>query len=255
MPYLNCSVQQRATRSSRTDAVTLKPHVILKVQGDGNCLYRSLSQLAFNTEHYFESIKKCILAFVQQQKNEGLFTKLAQDFEGRKFVPLELVRKRVISSSCWGTHENIFICATLLQSPILVYCSSITKWVQFNPLSANDVCLSVNEQCVLHLINHDNTHYDAVNPQIGAILYSMDGVECNISLPQPLTAWQLTLMVVFYTLMVLLYTLVALLYTIVVLLVHHHGAIVHPHGIHTLTKYTPSWCRVLCRLQRTTILE
>ena len=63
---LNCSVQQRATRSSRTDAVSLKPHVILKVLGDGNCLYRALSQLVFNTELYFESIKKCILAFVQQ---------------------------------------------------------------------------------------------------------------------------------------------------------------------------------------------
>ena len=131
---LNCSVQQRATRSSRNDVVSLKPHFILKVQGDGNGLYRSLSQLVFNKEHYFESIKKCILIFVQQKKNEGLFTKLTQDFEGTKFVPSEFVRKRVISSSFGGTHEDIFIFATLLQSPILVYCSNTTKWVQFNPM-------------------------------------------------------------------------------------------------------------------------
>lgn len=44
---LNCSVLQRLTRSLKTDEVSLQPHVILKVQGDGNCLYRS-SQLLFN---------------------------------------------------------------------------------------------------------------------------------------------------------------------------------------------------------------
>ena len=71
-----------------------------------------------------------------------------------------------MSSSCWGMHEDIFIFATLLQSPILVYCLNITKWVQFNPLFINDVCLSSNEQCVLHLIKFDNMHYDAVQPRV-----------------------------------------------------------------------------------------
>ena len=67
-------------------------------------------------------------------------------------------RKRVTSSSCWGTYEDIFIFATLLQSPILVYCSNTVKWVH----CLHMMCV----QCVLHLINHDDLHYDAVNAQI-----------------------------------------------------------------------------------------
>ena len=104
-----------------------KPTKLCKIQGDGNCLFRSLSYLVTGRQVYHKIIRSKIVEHMRNIEN-SLHPHINSSLEEY------LVRTGMNSQSVWGTDIEILTACSLLETDIYVYSwvGSIYKWQKFS---------------------------------------------------------------------------------------------------------------------------
>lgn len=141
------------------------------IRGDGNCLFRALSKIIYNTESCHEEIRQAVV---------DLMEKFPKDFE--QFIDGKSIHLHIISmrkDGTWGTQAEIYGAATLLQRDIYILSPDPLgkqyRWLLFSPrFEITDV--DSYDSCYITLCHTNGNHYDRIAPLIG---------RCNCHLMPP----------------------------------------------------------------------
>lgn len=141
------------------------------IRGDGNCFFRALSKVIYNTESCHEEIRQAVV---------DLMEKYPKDFE--QFIDGKSIHDHIIymrKSGTWGTQAEIYGAATLLQRDLYILSPDPSgkqyRWLLFSPrFKQTDV--NSFDLCYITLCHTNGNHYDRIAPLIG---------RCNCALLPP----------------------------------------------------------------------
>ena len=116
---------------------------IIPVLGDGNCLFRALSRLMFDSEDWHAFVRQQLVEF------ESLNSSLMQSYcDGN--VSNHISRVKYLTA--WGTHVELVAAASLLQMPIYVCTQKCGNgeyfWELFKPTESSHLRFS---KSLMHL--------------------------------------------------------------------------------------------------------
>jgi hypothetical protein len=141
------------------------------IRGDGNCFFRALSKVIYNTESCHEEIRQAVVDVME---------KYPKDFE--QFIDgksLEYHMKSMRRSGTWGTQAEIYGAATLLQRDIYIlspdHSGKQYRWLLFSP-RFKQTHVNSFDLCYITLCHTNGNHYDRIAPLIG---------QCNCALLPP----------------------------------------------------------------------
>ena len=139
---------------------------IKPINGDGNCLFRALSQLLFGTEELHPQIRDTLVQVTKA--NPDLFRKYCFPRELADHLKLMEYQRE------WGTQLEIHVAATILQMPIYV-CTQKSKtmeyfWEVFNPRPNSSLRYTADIMTMtkpigyhhLELCHSGRCHYDII---------------------------------------------------------------------------------------------
>ncbi|XP_076112774.1 uncharacterized protein LOC143080682 [Mytilus galloprovincialis] len=141
------------------------------IRGDGNCFFRALSKVIYNTETCHEELRQTVV---------DLMEKYPKDFE--QFIDGKSIHSHIISmrrDGTWATQAEIYGAATLLQRDVYMlspdHSGKFYRWLLFSPrFKQSDVdCF---DQCYITLCHTNGNHYDRIAPLVG---------KCNCALMPP----------------------------------------------------------------------
>lgn len=141
------------------------------IRGDGNCFFRALSKVIYNTETCHEELRQTVV---------DLMEKYPKDFE--QFIDGKSIQSHIISmrkDGTWATQAEIYGAATLLQRDVYMlspdHSGKFYRWLLFSPrFKQSDVdCFDL---CYITLCHTNGNHYDRIAPLVG---------KCNCALLPP----------------------------------------------------------------------
>ena len=143
----------------------------VNILGDGNCLFRALGLILYNTEMSHDRVRQLLVDFVSH--NKANFLPYSNNIEEH------LGRMRY--QRCWGTALEILAAASLLQMPIYTFTSAGSKqgryrWVCYKPLVESALTWfpedepyprKAFEMSHIELLHSGGCHYDCIVDQDG----------------------------------------------------------------------------------------
>uniref|UniRef100_A0A2C9KFG4 OTU domain-containing protein n=1 Tax=Biomphalaria glabrata TaxID=6526 RepID=A0A2C9KFG4_BIOGL len=135
----------------------------IKIVADGNCLFRTISQIIFLTEDQHRNIRKHVTSFMITHE---------ENFE--MFVDGDCKSSIWKQETTWATTAEMLAAATLLQRDIYTFSPNHKKtkysWLLLEPLfhDANSYILSHTDNyicCNITLLHINGNHFDVVVPQ------------------------------------------------------------------------------------------
>ena len=129
------------------------PKNIRKVQGDGNCLFRCLSNVVTGEERQHERVRSAIVDHMP-----NLPSRLVQAYVPNGDVNEHLRRSKMNRSGIWGTETEIATFSHLLQINIYVYTPRYREWAAYTPTFDNTATLDRS----IYIKNTGNNHFDPV---------------------------------------------------------------------------------------------
>ena len=133
--------------------------VILRVKGDGNCLFRAVGAFLFHQEELHTVLRKRTCEFMR--RNRATFSPYMN--RGENFeTHLKHMESTGGQISSWGSDVEIYAIATLFQCPIYVFCNyaGSFRWVKFNSLFETSTVPPVPYISIANT----GAHYNAVLP-------------------------------------------------------------------------------------------
>ena len=189
------------TSATQTGYTILRPFLngqgreIARVLGDGNCLFRAISQAICNTEDYHLHLRKAIAEF--EADNDTLFRPIHEAVHRTQFgAHVKNIKKQYT----WGTSTEITAVATLLQVEVYVatdnYRPGVPMWIQYIPKPASLLAnasisylsqYNMNISCNFHwieLTHVSSIHFDTTRPLKGSTLTrpELEGSTDNVSI-------------------------------------------------------------------------
>lgn len=153
--------------------------IIYKIQGDGNCLYRSFAHQIYGYEEFYELVKDSILEYINLEKE--FFSQFIPG--GKNSFDQYMNMKRV--DGVWGDDLEIQACSELYNRSIHIYADSLTPLKTFheedeaslrnerlkcesNEDEFNNNCNSFSgskkKKAVINLSYHGKAHYNSLLP-------------------------------------------------------------------------------------------
>ena len=131
------------------------------VAGDGNCLFRSISQAVFRSPIHHVELRHAAVDIMVSHRDE--FEPFVDQAQFASHIMHMYNSNGALST--WGTQAEIFALATILQCPIyvLTYNTIRAKWLwyKFHPLMSTNTSAPSEFITILHSGNH----YDAILPE------------------------------------------------------------------------------------------
>ena len=132
-----------------------------EVVGDGNCLFRSMSQFLYGRQDFHLPIRRSVVSFMAQHS-----TLFAHHIEQKFYIYLQQMNMADGRKSSWGSQVEILALATMLQCPVYIFCLYGNKmtWTVLKPL------LVQGEPLLPYItLHHGNDHDTAICPTQGCI--------------------------------------------------------------------------------------
>ena len=130
--------------------ISAGPKSTVKIQGDGNCYFRTISYMITGEENKHKHIRDLVVRYLE--RNEDIFRTIhdSQDY---------------INESCmnnlgqWATEVEIIATASMLATDIYVYCSSgkSNKWLRYGSLRGAERVIERSRQKMY--ISNLNEHF------------------------------------------------------------------------------------------------
>lgn len=125
------------------------------IKGDGNCLFRALSDQLFGDETHHGEIRQNIVKFLDG--NAARFSGFVGEFN----ETFEQYISRMAQDGCFGGHMEIVACAELYKRRVVIY-QAETLFV-VNPLSLPET----DYKNMVHIVYHTWEHYSSARPKAG----------------------------------------------------------------------------------------
>lgn len=140
------------------------------IEGDGNCFFRSLSKVIYESESCHSELRQAVVDLLEKFPRE-----FEQFIDGSVHEHIKTMRKL----GTWATQTEIYVAATLLQRDVYVlspdHTGEVYRWLLFSPRFSYKEA-SVYDRCYLTLCHTNGNHYDRIA--------SVDK-NCNCGVPPP----------------------------------------------------------------------
>ncbi|CAI5736842.1 unnamed protein product [Peronospora destructor] len=120
-----------------------------EVKGDGNCLFRALSDQLFGDQQQHEQVREKIVNYLEQHRND--FEPFMEDEE--KF---EKYCERMRENGTWGGNQELYAAARLFQAYIIVHQNQPSARIMVIE------CDQLKPTRFIHVAYHGEDHYDSV---------------------------------------------------------------------------------------------
>ncbi|CAI5707790.1 hypothetical protein KXD40_008237 [Peronospora effusa] len=120
-----------------------------EVKGDGNCLFRALSDQLFGDQQQYQQVREKIVNYLEQHRND--FEPFMEDEE--KF---EKYCDRMRDNGTWGGNQELYAAARLFQVYIIVHQNQPSARIMVIE------CDQLKPTRVIHVAYHGEDHYDSV---------------------------------------------------------------------------------------------
>ncbi len=142
--------------NQRTIRLDTKPTQTVRMRGDGNCLFRTLSYVLCGVQSHHKAVRDKLVEFIRA--NERLVKQIENETQQQYLA-------RMKQDGTWGTELEIFAFATITQTTVYVYCSQgtsheqqIRRWLPYRPVSVDS---SAPNQSAVYIQNL-NEHFEPV---------------------------------------------------------------------------------------------
>ena len=138
--------------------VTLtRPRIIHSIQGDGNCLFRTLSFIITGSEEQHTLVREAILHHMLQIAH----FMLSHLIIGHSSVSEYIQHTSMDQDGTWGTDIEIFTLSDLLNTCIFVYTTEQCNWWRYGPQDV-DRSLNVDITNMSMYTRNPGLHFDVV---------------------------------------------------------------------------------------------
>ncbi|KAJ0392292.1 hypothetical protein ATCC90586_009246 [Pythium insidiosum] len=135
---------------------------LVRVQADGNCLFRALSDQFYGTEAFHTEIRQRIADFLEREKS--FFQPFVEHEQLHAFEPIAAYCARMRNDGEWGGNPELFAAAQLFGVPIIVH-QGPTSRIRISDIES-DISVTgsdpTSEKNALHLVFRAD-HYDSVH--------------------------------------------------------------------------------------------
>ena len=130
---------------------------IIEIDGDGNCLFRAVSDQVYGSDEYHEIIRQKCMDYLEVQKK---FFKLFIEGDFDDYI------KKKRKNGIWGDDIELESLSEIYNRPIEIYSGSATpiKCFHENKNSSNFISKDGNIITPIRLSYHGRKHYNSVRP-------------------------------------------------------------------------------------------
>ncbi|KAJ8041126.1 hypothetical protein HOLleu_11855 [Holothuria leucospilota] len=140
--------------SPLTSTITASPSAIHRIQGDGNCFFRSLSYLILESEAKHHIFRDLTVKAIQKNHLPSKALTVQQYIQTSKMS----------HNNTWATEVEILAAASLLQTDIYVFALSGHHWKWLRYPQSGSLSTEVNStKRAIYLVNTNSDHYDIVH--------------------------------------------------------------------------------------------
>ena len=137
---------------------------VIRIQGDGNCMFRALSYVVAGTEDHHSSIRAVI---IQHMKNLG--SSILQHITAHRAyhsVDEYVEQTGMDKDGTWGTDIELHTFAHLTQACVFTYCVQDSNWHRFPPHSVGKGNSPTPIQAKSVYLYHTGNHYNVVGATV-----------------------------------------------------------------------------------------
>ncbi|XP_065653804.1 uncharacterized protein LOC136080718 [Hydra vulgaris] len=141
-----------------------KPIKVDKMEGDGNCLFRALSQEVCLSQEFYKILRQLAINTLLKAEYRNAF-----DAYISKLVIKYISDSKMDTDHIWGTDVEIYALATALDTPIVVYYKPpealVFSWYFYKPLlkdANNFKLMEIKENDQIVYLQNTGVHYDRV---------------------------------------------------------------------------------------------
>ena len=139
------------------EVILTRPRIIHSIQGDGNCLFRTLSFIITGSEEQHTLVREAILHHMLQIAH----FMLSHLIIGHSSVSEYIQHTSMDQDGTWGTDIEIFTLAHLLNTCIFVYTTEQCNWWRYGPQDV-DRSLNVDITNMSMYTRNPGQHFDVV---------------------------------------------------------------------------------------------
>ena len=132
------------------------PASIRSIRGDGNCFFRSLSNIITGSEEQHESVR---LAIVRHMRAFGHLLHLHHD---NRSIDEYIHISKMDESSTWATQVEMFALTHLLGICLYVYSEHFGRWNKYDPCILDSMITDGNLCNMGIYVNHPTNHFEVV---------------------------------------------------------------------------------------------
>ena len=138
------------SRAVRSEA---KPSKVVKIRGDGNCLFRALTHVTLGVQTSHRAIRNQIVEYMCSHED------IMKKIESRPMAD-NVKQTKMDRLGTWGTETEILAFATMTNTVVYVYCrSDMDKkvWLPYKPLTTTG-----GSEKAIYLNNESGNHFEPV---------------------------------------------------------------------------------------------
>ena len=163
-------LQLSDSTNSKRDNISVNSSKYLRIPGDQNCLFPSLSYWLTGNIDSFNLVRLKVVENMVVKLKEACIKFIVNKFPNSvinyRNVADYVVKSNMKKNSTWGTNVELFATALLLQTDIWIFSSDMgNNWMVFSGRGAKLIdtveSLPVNIAGSIY-INHNGVHYEAI---------------------------------------------------------------------------------------------
>lgn len=123
---------------------------LVRIEADGNCMFRALSFGAYGSEWQFDEVRQKIVTFIEENRDD--FEPFMEDEED-----FDRYCSRLRGDGVWGGNQELCAAARALNFNITVF--NVQEAMSRIDIACNDA-----ERPTIHLVYSGSEHYDSLEP-------------------------------------------------------------------------------------------
>lgn len=133
---------------------------VVRIQADGNCLFRAISDQIYRNEAFHTDIRRRIVDFISRKRD--LFRPFVENEEPGQVESIDAYCKRMQQDGQWGGNPELYAAARLFNVHLVVHQGPLRRLRITNKL--RDQAGSNEPYMELHLL-YRNDHYDSLHDE------------------------------------------------------------------------------------------
>lgn len=150
-------VRSNRVSSGGSNINLTRPKNIKRIQGDGNCLFRSFSYLITGSEMQFKAVRRAIVNHMPLI-SAALLGVLINEHSVQQYIRATGMDR----NATWGTDIEMFTLTHMLRTCVFVYKPDTQQWQKMSPDFLGNVATDDIGQKSMYIVNENDNHFEVV---------------------------------------------------------------------------------------------